>query len=344
MANTASHPSGNGNRKPTATIYDIARHLDLSPSTVSRALNKPGRISAKTEKRIREAAAELGYRSNPMARALPTGRTRMLGLVVSDVTNPVFFGLVRGAGQACNELGYTLVFAESQESDEVEYGTLDRLLPAVDGIVLAAARLDDREIRRIAQTTDVALINRRVGEIPAIVPDIDSGVEQAIDHLVALGHSSVAYVSGPPRSWMSRERGERLFECAVDRGLTFTEVGPNAPTREGGADALRRVRATGASVVIAYNDLMAIGFVRACQDAGIRVPDDIGVIGFDDIFGADFTTPPITTIRSPLDQAGATAVRTLVATLDAQDAAESLPLRTELIVRGSTAPALPPRT
>ncbi|WP_162621754.1 LacI family DNA-binding transcriptional regulator [Microbacterium suaedae] len=327
----------NGNRRPSATIYDIARALDLSPSTVSRALNKPGRISAKTEKRIRETAAELGYRSNPMARALPTGRTRMIGLVVSDVTNPVFFRLVRGAEQVCGELGYTLVFAESQESGEIESGTLDRLLPAVDGVVLAAARLDDEQIASIAAGKDVVLVNRRVGDLTAVVPDIDSGVTQAIDHLASLGHRSVAYVAGPSSSWMSRERGERLFDQAVSRGMTFVEIGPNQPSVEGGEAALRRVRASGATAVLAYNDLMAIGLLRACRRDGVDVPRDLSVVGFDDIFGADLTTPSVTTVRSPLDRAGAAAVRELVSTLESRDQEATDPLVTELVVRESTA-------
>lgn len=326
-----------GNRKPSATIYDIARALDLSPSTVSRALNKPGRVNAKTEKRIRDAAAELGYRGNPMARALPTGRTRMLGLVVSDVTNPVFFYLVRGAEKACHELGYTLVFAESQESAEAEHGTLNRLLPAVDGVVLAAARLDDDEIAHMAGMKEVVLINRRVGDLPAIVPDIEAGIVQAVDHLAGLGHTSIAYLGGPSNSWMSRMRGDLLFEHAVARGMTFAEIGPTAPTREGGDSALRRVRASGATAILTFNDMMAIGIMGACRTAGIVVPDDLSIIGFDDIFGADFTTPGLTTVRSPLDRAGSAAVRALVAMLDGAGTDAIEPLTTRLIVRGSTA-------
>ena len=328
--------STNGNRKPSATIYDIARELNLSPSTVSRALNKPGRVSAKTEERIRDAAAKLGYRSNPMARALPTGRTRMLGLVVSDVTNPVFFHLVRGAEKACHELGYTLVFAESQESAEAEYGTLDRLLPAVDGVVLAAARLGDDDITQIAQSKDVVLINRRVGELAAVIPDIEAGITQAIDHLADLGHTSIAYVAGPANSWMSRMRGELLFEHAVAHGMTFAEIGPFQPTREGGAESLRRVRASGATAILTFNDMMAIGLLGACREEGITVPTDLSIIGFDDIFGADFTVPGLTTVRSPLDRAGSAAIRTLVALLDGEGADAIEPLTTRLVVRGST--------
>jgi LacI family transcriptional regulator len=299
-------------KKPSATIYDIARVLELSPSTVSRALTKPGRVSPATEKRIRDTAAELGYRSNPMARALPTGRTRMLGLVVSDVTNPVFFRLVRGAEAACHSLGYTLVLAESQESAEAESGALDRI-------------------------KDVVLINRRVADLPAIVPNSETGIAQAIEHLSDLGHTSLVYLAGPASSWMSRVRGEQLFEHAVARGMNFAEIGPNAPTREGGEAALRRVRASGATAAIAYNDLMAIGLSRACRGAGLDVPAELSIVGFDDIFGADFATPSITTVHSPLDDAGAAAVRSLVHTLDNSAAAPIDRLDTRLVIRESTA-------
>jgi len=338
MTNVSAAEPPRSNRKPSATIYDIARELDLSPSTVSRAFTKPGRVSAKTEKRIREAAAKLGYRSNPMARALLTGRTRMLGLMVSDLTNPVFFRMVRGAGQACNELGYTLVFAESQESAEAEHDTLDRLLPAVDGVILAAARLDDEAIKDIVATKDVVLINRRVGDLPTVVPHIEVGVTQALDHLAQLGHRSIVYVGGPAQSWISRTRGELIFEHAVAHGMTYAEIAPNPPTREGGRDALRRVRASGATAVLTFNDLMAIGLKRACSGEGISVPGDISIVGFDDIFGADFTTPSLTTVRSPLDARGAAAVRELVATLDGTPVVDRESLDTELVIRESTGP------
>jgi len=329
--------SSSGNRKPSATIYDIARELGLSPSTVSRALTKPGRVSEKTATRIHKVAADLGYRSNPMARALPTGRTRMLGLVVSDLTNPVFFRLVRGAEQACHELGYTLVFAESQESAEAEHGTLDRLLPAVDGVILAAARLADEDISRIAGIKDVVLINRRIGDMAAIVPDIESGIAQAVSHLADLGHRAIAYVGGPARSWMSRTRGDLIFTHAVAHGMTYAEIGPNDPTREGGERALRRVRASGATAILTYNDIMAIGLMRAYQRDGAALPDEVSVIGFDDIFGADFATPALSTVRSPLDEIGAEAVRLLVHGLDGRDATPPVELATELVVRESTA-------
>lgn len=333
-----------GDRKPAATIYDIARHLGVSASTVSRALNKPGRINAKTEQRIREAAAELNYRINPMARALPTGRTNTLGLILTDITNPVYFPLVRGAERITAAEGYTLVLAESQESGTLEAESAQRLLQSIDGLVLVASRLNDEQIRQLADLKPLMLVNRVVDGLPAVVPDVLPGIRDALDHLASLGHASVAFLSGPSASWMSRLRWETLLDEAPRRGMTVVEIGPGVPTLDGGEQGFRRVHASGVTAVVAYNDLMAIGLLRACRRAGLEVPSRLSIVGFDDIFGSDFTSPPITTIRTPLDLVGEEAVRQIVAALVDGDIPKPRQVTAEFVRRESTAaPARPVR-
>jgi LacI family transcriptional regulator len=324
-----------GNRRPAPTIYDIARLTGVSPSTVSRALNKPGRINAKTEQRVRDAAHELGYRLNPMARALPTGRTGTLALLLSDITNPVYFDLVRGAERVAAAHGCMLVLAESQESPDTELATAERLQPAVDGVVLASSRLTDPQISELAQVKPLVLVNRRVSGVPAVVPDVAPGLHAALGHLQQLGHRSVAFLSGPAASWMSRLRWETLFEQAVTRRMAIVEIGPSAPTVAGGAATLRRVLASGVSAVLAYNDLMAMGLLRACRQAGVAVPAALSIVGFDDIFGAEMTTPALTTIRSPLNEAGEAAVRAALGEFEG-GTGQPEPLPTRLVVREST--------
>ena len=326
-----------GKRKPPATIYDIARETGLNASTVSRALNVPGRINATTEKRVREAASLLGYRFNPMARALPTGRTSTLALLLSDITNPAYFPLMRGAELVSTSESHTLVVADAHESPENELATASRLQSSVDGIVLVASRLTDDAIRDLAQLKPVVLVNRRVEGVASVVPDISPGIREALAHLAGLGHRSVAYLAGPSASWMSRHRWDVLLDLAPGLGLSIVEIGPSSPTIEGGGDALQRVRASGVSAVIAYNDLMAIGLLRACAAAGVQVPAHLSIVGFDDIFGSDFTTPAVTTIRTPLGDVGETAVRRLINDVRGVAAEKPPALFTELIIRGSTA-------
>lgn len=328
--------------RPAPTIYDIAELAGVNPSTVSRALSRPGRISAKTEKLIRDAARTLNYRVNPMARALPTGRTSTLGLIIADITNPMFFEVVRGAERAAALGGYTLILAESQESGEREAEAAERVAPSVDGLILVTTRLADEQIRRLSELKPLVVINRRVDGVGAIVPELEPGIEQALDHLAGLGHHSIGFLSGPANSWMSGARWGELLDRAIERGMTIVEIGPGVPTLDGGREAISRVVASGVSAVIAYNDLMAIGLLRAAQDLGVSVPGRLSIVGFDDIFGSDFTSPPLSTIRTPLALVGELAVRRALEMVDdalpALDAELTPALATELVVRGSTGP------
>ncbi len=328
-------------RGGSATIYDIADLAGVSPSTVSRALSKPGRISAKTEERIREAAARLNFRVNPMARALHTGRSHTLALVVADITNPVVFGIVRGAEQAASAAGYTLVIAESQESGEAEAEAVERLIPSVDGVILATTRLADDRIADIAARKPLVLINRVVDGVDGVLPDVDRGVSELMEHLSGLGHRSIAYLSGPESSWISSRRWERMLDAAETRGIALVEIGPNSPTIDGGRDALRRVLAARPTAVVAFNDLLAIGLMQAAAARGVAVPDAISVAGFDDIFGSELIVPPLTTVRTQLVEAGQRAVQRVLRRLEVptDEPADDEPLQTGLIVRGSTGPA-----
>ncbi|THV28745.1 LacI family DNA-binding transcriptional regulator [Glycomyces paridis] len=320
-----------------ATIYDVARATGVSPSTVSRALNKPGRLSAATEQRIREAAAELGYRMNPMARALPTGKTGTLGLLVSDLTNPVYFDLVRGAERIARENGATLIFADSQESSELERDNAERLQVAVDGLLLVASRLDDAQIQELASVKPLVAVNRLVSGVSGVVPDVSPGMTEAINLLHRHGHRRIAYLAGPEASWMNGMRRLSVFDLAEDKGMTIVEIQSPAPTRDGGTESYPLVKAANVTAVLAYNDLVALGLLRACRAHGVDVPGDLSVVGFDDIFGADLPTPALTTVRSPMSDMGMRAVRMLLAVIEGEAESTQLILPTEFVNRESTA-------
>lgn len=323
-----------------ATIYDVAKLAGVNASTVSRALSKPGRVSAKTQKKIEDAAAELAYRVNPFARALPTGRTKTVGLIVSDITNPAYFDVIRGAESAAFERDYTLLLAESAESAEKEALTVQRIMGTVDGIILASPRLDDGQIQDLARKKPVVVINRVVDGVHSVVADVNVGVTEAVRHLAGLGHGSLVYVAGPERSWMSKHRWEVVRERCEWSGMAVAQIGPSAPTVAGGRKAAAAVRESGATSVVCYNDLMAIGLMQELQLGGSAIPAEISIIGFDNIFGSDFTAPPLSTIKSPLRSSGATAIAMILGDLDgAAPAADESALATELVIRGSSGPA-----
>ncbi|MEY4618075.1 MAG: hypothetical protein RL101_261 [Actinomycetota bacterium] len=325
-----------------ATIYDIAELAGVNPSTVSRALTTPGRISAKTEAKIRAAAKELNYVVNPFARALPTGRTKTIALMMADITNPVFFGVIRGAGEVALKHGYVLVNAESQESSSDEENILQRILPTVDAVLLVTTRLPDEDIQRINEIKPTVLVNQIVPGVHDVVPDFEPGTTEAIQHLKELGHKNIAFLGGPSTSWMGKLRWELLMKAAVKEKVSIVEIGPNPPTISGGETALDRVLASGVTAVIAYNDLVAIGLLRAAQARGLKVPQDLSIIGIDNIFGSDFTNPALTTIQLPLLQLGRDAINMLLELLDKdrdQVPLHRSELKTSLLVRNSTGKA-----
>lgn len=323
------------------TIYDVARMLGVSPSTVSRGLNHPGRLSSATEARVRAGVRDLGFHANPMARGLPTGRTMTLALLVADITNPVVFGMIRGAERAAAAGGHTLLIAESQESATSELATLHRVLRGVDGIVLATTRLAGRQISTLAASKPFVLINRALPGVRGVVPELDGGIGQLLAHLDKLGHRRLCYVGGPARSWVDRRRLTVLRRHAGRRDIEVITVPRVPPTVAGGAQAWAHALRSGASAIIAFNDLMAMGMLRSAASDGVAVPGQVSICGFDDIFGADLTSPALTTVRAPLDVAGQRAVRLLLAQLDGEqpEAQDTQPFPTELVVRGSTGPA-----
>ncbi|MFM5967835.1 MAG: LacI family DNA-binding transcriptional regulator [Micrococcales bacterium] len=330
------------NASGAATIYDIAELAGVNPSTVSRALTTPGRINAKTEAKVRAAAAELNYKVNPFARALPTGRTRLIAFMISDITNPVFFKAIRGAETTAAQAGYTMVVAESQESPEEEAKVLERIQPMVDGIVLVTTRLTDAQIQAANRSKPVVLVNRVVPGVPDVVPNNEPGIIEAVRHLAELGHRHLAFLSGPVNSWINTDRWNLLMKAALAAGMTIVEIGNNEPTLDSGFAAIDKVLASGVSAVVTYNDLMAIGLLKAARERGLEIPGALSVIGFDNIFGSDFTNPPLSTIQLPLESTGADAVQAVLTLLEAENRDDALvaesAIKTSLLIRNSTGP------
>jgi LacI family transcriptional regulator len=321
------------------TIYDVAREAGVAPSTVSRAFSRPGRVNADTAQRIRAAAARLGYRTNPPARALSTGRSSMVALVIPDVTNPVYFDITRGAEDAAAEAGYTLLLADFRETARLERRAIDRAVPAVEGLVLGGPRISDSGIRMAAKQRPTVVLNRVVAGLPCVAVDNARGMRRVAEHLGALGHDTLTYLAGPEASWADGMRWRSLREAGLELDLRVRRLGPYPPTLAGGQAAVEDLRRHPTTAVVAYNDLMAIGLMHGLQRAGVQVPRQVSIVGFDNIFGSDFCTPALTTVAAPLRALGAAGVRQLLVELGGAPPRTGqvgvLPVR--LIVRASTA-------
>ncbi|MCP8938326.1 LacI family transcriptional regulator [Alsobacter sp. SYSU M60028] len=335
-----------GTEPGPATISDVARRVGVATSTVSRALTRPGRVSDALRLRVLAAAAELGYQPNPQARSLTSGRTGCVALLVQDVTNPYFCGLIRGTQTQLRSRGYRHLLVDLENNDEIEEAALAELPSAVDGMVVMGAHVSDDRLREVARRVPVVVINRELDGVPSVVVDTPSALEDALQYLVSLGHRRIAYAAGPKPSWSSRKRWAALQGAAERLGVTCERIGPFSPGKLAGAAAADAALHIGVTACIFFNDLLAIGALKRFAERGVAVPGDISVVGCDDIFGADFCNPPLTTITAPTEQVGRTATDMLLARLhpgDAETAAlpERVKLPAPLTIRASVASARP---
>jgi len=326
-------------RVPTkTTISDVARHVGVATSTVSRALMQPGRVSEDMRKRVEKAARELGYVPNPQARSLTSGRTLSIALFIPDVTNPYFFDLIRGAQAQASARGYRLLLVDTEESATAEARAFRDLSTSVDGIVAAASRLSDEQLQDMGRRIPLVIINREIDGLQGITMDTATGVVHALEHLVSLGHRRIAYLGGPDSSWSNRRRWSAL-QTAVERlGVECVKLGPFSPTLQSGAAAADSALNEGATACMFFNDLLAIGALKRFAERGLSVPDEMSVVGCDDIFGSDFCHPPLTTIVAPIEQAARKATERLIIALRQGEppALDSESLPTYLKIRLST--------
>jgi LacI family transcriptional regulator, galactose operon repressor len=329
------------------TITDIAVATGVAPSTVSRALNKPGRVSAATRDRILAAARELNYAPTMRARTLASGHTGNIAVLISDVTNPFYFGLIRGSQRQLKAAGYAQLLVDTEDSGEHEAEMLRAMRHTLDGAILAASRLPERALAAVAAQIPLVTVNRNVPGVMSVVMDTPTGIEQAVEHLISLGHRDIAYISGPENSWSNRARWRAMNAVAARHNLRFTRIGPFPRGRHSGSAAADALLITEVTAFVAFNDLLAIGMLSRLRERGVRVPADVSAVGCDDVFGADFCNPPLTTLTTPIEEAGRVAVSMLLSRLKDPSAPvtrRAVVLPTHLTVRESSGPAPDRRT
>lgn len=322
------------------TIYDVAQAAGVAASTVSRAFARPGRVNSETAARIFAAAEELGYRTSSLPGLVGSRtRTRALALVVTDITNPFYGEIIRGAHEAAGDLGYVILLSHTQEDAQLEREWTERELDAVEGILLASSRMSDSAIRMMAKQKPVIVLNRRLPEVPSLLVDNSRGARRAMEHLAELGHEAVTYVAGPETSWTDGVRWQSLREAAYELEMKLRRVGPsNTPTVEAGFRRARDVMQQPTTAVVAYNDVLAIGVMKGLRRLGVGVPDDVSVVGFDNILLAEVIEPELTTVAAPLHALGATGVKNLVGMIGgAVPSRAPMVLPVKLVVRHSTA-------
>jgi len=332
----------------TATIADVAARAGVSTATVSRVLAGLGRARPETKARVLEAAHALDYRPSEVARSLKRRSTQTLGLVITDIENPYFPQLVRSVEDAARALGYTVLLASVADDPEREAAYLDLLADRrVDGLIIAASSLGARHGAWLAAPpVPVVLVNTAAPEVglPAIMSDNEGGGRMAAAHLLDLGHRQFGYLMPPPRN---ADAPARL--AGVQAALTEAGLGPNAltvargePLVPGGEAATLDIldRAPDTTAFLAYNDLMAIGALRALRQRHRPVPATASVVGFDDVALAAYVDPPLTTIAQRTEEMGRWAVARLTGDgVNPASSAMSVRLPVDLQVRESSGPA-----
>jgi len=326
------------------TIADVAREAGVSQMTVSRVVNDKGDVSEATRQRVLAVIERLGYRPNSIARGLATKHTGTLGLVVPDVANSFFSDVARGAEQAAYAQGYNVFLCNTEEDPQRELAVIGSLEDKrVDGLVLCSSRLEEWELRQVvARHRVVVLVNRRLeGEqVRSVLMDDERGGRLATEHLLKSGHRAVGYLAGPAASHSGRERARGYFAAFRAAGLPHYVdwVQHCLPTVEGGLEAARALLTAhpDLTALFCYNDLAAVGALQAGEQLGRRVPDDLAVVGYDDIPLAALVTPPLTTCRVPRHELGVQAVRVVLGQGDdCSGERGEIMLRPELVVRAS---------
>jgi LacI family transcriptional regulator len=330
------------------TMADVAHQAGVSIMTVSRAVNGKEGISDGTRLHVLEIIKSLGYRPSSIARSLATQKTLTLGLVVPDISNPFFSEVTRGIEHLANQQGYHVFLGNTEEDSQREIALIQSLEEKrVDGLILCSSRLDeDTLLDIIGRLPAVVLINRRLASpendaaVDSVIVDEPGGGEQAVHHLLTRGHRRIGFLAGPQASFSGRGRLRGYLQAMQAHGLTVNPgwVLPCHPSVEGGQQAACQLLEAHPQLtaLFCYNDLVAVGALHSCSLLGRRVPEDLAVVGYDDIPLAALVTPSLTTCRSPRFYLGSRAVEALLQRIHGcPGGCEHQVLPVEMVIRSS---------
>lgn len=329
-------------RQPS--IKDIARLARVSHPTVSRALQNSPLVNAQTAAKIRRIADETGYRASAVARGLVTRRTRTIGLVVTKVDDPFASEVTCGIEQTANDRGYAVFLASSNADPERERRVVQELAERrVDGIIVTSSRVGALYLPLLRElNVPIVLVNDQYpGEfVHSVMIENVEGARAAVEHLIGLGHRCIAYVGDRFGYQSDAERLAGYKQALEQAGIAVAAalaVQGNGRV-EGAIEAIDGLLALPAppTAVCCYNDMTALGAMRAIRARGLRVPEDVSVTGFDDLFFAAYLQPPLTTVRQPMRRMGQMAMENLLKLLSGEESVAQIKVEAELIVRAST--------
>jgi LacI family transcriptional regulator len=326
------------------TLADVAREAGVSLMTVSRAVNNKDGISEATRQRIQSIAEQLGYRPSLVARSLVTDRTSTIGLVVIDNANPFFSEVARGVEHAAYDEGYNVFLCNTEEDVQRELDVLRSLEgQRVDGVLLCSSRLENDVLDDVLKNYPaVVLVNRILDnkEHGTVSIDDEYGAQLVIEHLLHSGHRAIGFVAGPERSYSGQLRAKRYRMSLESAGISPPPgwIRHCLPIVEAGREAAYDLLSTqpDLTALFCYNDLNAVGALQACAHLERRVPDDVAIVGFDDIPLAALVTPSLTTCHVPMYEMGQEATRLLIECINGCSEDQShVTFQPELVIRES---------
>lgn len=327
-------------------ILQVAKRANVSTATVSRVINGFPGVREKTVARVRRAIAETNYVPNPNARSLRMGRTRLFGLIISDVNNPFFPELIDAFEALASAEGIEVIFTHTNYDPQRLHNCIRRMIErSVDAIAIMTSEVEEDSLRQaVKANVPLVLMNQRklAGKYPNVSVEYATGFGEALDHLLALGHRDIGFIAGPPSLSSAQGRKDAFKKALKAHGLPLRSewIAVGDMRVEGGRTAMAKLLACDPrpTAVLATNDLMAVGALQAAHAAHIRVPKDISIIGFDDLPIVGMVQPPLTTIRHPRREVAEQAFDCLQLALQGKKNRPGATLHPHLVLRNSTAP------
>ncbi len=322
-----------------ATIKDVAKAAGVSISTVSAALNGTAPVKESTRQKILEACEALGYRPNRLARGLKTKRSYTIGVIIPELTNPFFPEVVRAIEHKAKEYNYNTILCDTDDDPEVGLSDLHLLIEKqVDGIILIGgviprdAILSSRRLPTVAIEKDF-----NIPQVSCVMADLMGGAYEAVSHLIGMGCRRIAYITCRMGKGVVYRRFEGYKLALKDNQIPFDAslVRESSPDFEGGCEAMKSFKEVPPDAVFSYNDVMAMGALKACSLMGVRIPGDMSIVGFDDIDAVSFTSPPLSTVALPKQEMGSLATEILINTILKKEKPRNVSLSTKLVIRKS---------